>query len=106
MFIIDKEKAKEILVAELDYKPSEAQVFLIDYPPIHDELADSVRQWFENRTVSDFNVYGLTLIEVMKTRRRNFLLAIRELNLLLNPDLTDDDRNRLLRLLRKPPKIL
>lgn len=106
MLIVDKTKVKEILVNELGYKPSEAEVFLVDFPSIHDELAPTVEQWLKDRSVNDVSVNGLALSELMRNRHRNFLLAVRELNLLLDPNLTPEKQNKLTAILRKPLRIL
>jgi hypothetical protein len=45
MYVINKAQAKEILINELGYSPTDADLYLRDFPPIHAELADAVEQW-------------------------------------------------------------
>ncbi len=102
MYTIDKEKAKKILVTELGYPPGTADVFLRDFPPLHDELAEPVNRWLEDRTVQDVSVCGLSMSEVMRTQRYNVLLAAKYMNRLLDPALPPERREKLVASLRKP----
>lgn len=102
MLKIDKKQAKAILIAEQGFSPIAADAFLSDFPPIHDELAESVSRWLKDRTVLDVDVAGVTVQEVMQARGDHFLMAVRLLNRLLDADVSPDQRERMARLLRCP----
>jgi len=102
MFILDKERAKRILTDELGYNPVSADLFLRDYPPIHDELAAAVQAWLKDRTILDVSVLGLSISDIMRVRHSHFLMAVQDLNRLLDPDLSEEDRQRMVRILSKP----
>lgn len=102
MYQINKEKAKKILVTELNYKPTNADIYLQDYPPIHDELSEAVNQWLEDRSIKNISISGLSIKEIMETRRCHFLMAVQNLNRMLDEDLTPHQRERLIEILKKP----
>ena len=102
MMTLEKARAKEILVTELGYTRTEADSYLRDYPPIHDELALGVDRWLEDRTILDTSVMGIAITEIMQLQHAHFLMAVQELNRLLDNDLTPAQRDRLVEILRKP----
>jgi len=102
MLQLDASQAKRILVTELGYSSLGADMFLRDFPPIHEELAEAVSRWMADRTVLDVEVAGLTLTELMRVRRAHFLMAVRLLNRLLDSDVDPDNRVRLARILHRP----
>src|SRR3972149_6798819 len=102
MYILDKDKAQEILVTELGYKSHEAALFLRGFPPLHDELAGAVQHWLEDRTITDVEGEGATIREIMQSQGYHFLLAVKEMNRLLDDNISLDDRQRLADILRKP----
>jgi hypothetical protein len=102
MLTINKQEAQKILVSELDYETHQAELFLEDYPVIHEELEEAVKKWFEDRTIMNFDVEGIAISEFMKIRNYNFLLAIKELNKLFDKDITEKEREKLKRLIIKP----
>lgn len=100
MLKIDTRQAREILIAELGFSPIAADAFLSDFPPIHDELAESVSRWLTDRTVLDVDVAGVTIRELMQARGDHFLMAVRLL--LLDADVSPAQRERMASLLRRP----
>jgi len=102
MYTIDKEEAHKILTTELNYSPTEAALFLEDFPEIHDKLADAVKSWLENKTFEDVSIDGISIKEVMKIHKYNFLLAVRTLNGLLDEDITPEFRQGMAERLKKP----
>ncbi|MCS6880462.1 MAG: hypothetical protein RMK84_05120 [Oscillochloridaceae bacterium] len=102
MLTIDKVRAKEVLVTELNYHPVSAECFLQNYPPIHEELGKVVESWLEDRTIPDFSVNGLSIREIMQVQSCNFLVAVKYLNQLLDPELAPAERERLVAMLRRP----
>lgn len=106
MFTLDKEKAKEILVSELGQSPGSAEVYVRDYPQIHDQLAEAVKRWLQDRTVLDVKVDSLSISEVMRVQRCHFLAAIFLLNRLLDQDVTEEKRKRLIENLHRPMRRL
>ena len=102
MYKIDKEKAKHILTTELGYTPARAELYLKDYPLIHNELAEAAKSWMEDRSKLDVSVFGISIKEYMKIQHCHFLMAVRDLNHLLDKDIPPERRTRLVELLRKP----
>jgi serine kinase of HPr protein (carbohydrate metabolism regulator) len=100
--IIDKVKAKEILVGELGYKPYEADIYLKDYPELFGELAPAVEKWFEDRTISDVSVKGVSIKDLMRIHKCHFLMAVSELNPLFKPDMTEEKKTEYARIIQKP----
>lgn len=92
MLELDKKQAKAILITELGFSSFDAEWFLRSYPRIHDELAEAVTRWLADRVVLDAGVGGVTIKEVMQTRGDHFLMAVRLLNRLLDPDIAIDQR--------------
>ncbi|HOT98984.1 MAG TPA: hypothetical protein PLO13_08340 [Anaerolineaceae bacterium] len=102
MYQIDKPAARKIMVEEQGYSPQKVDRLLADYPPIHEPLADAVKQWLEDRTISSVKVEGLEIQQVMQDQHYHFLVAIKKLNLLLDESTPTDERKRLLEDLRTP----
>ncbi len=101
MYILDKNKAEEILTKELNYNDHTAKGFLEHFPPIHDELSHAVEKWLEDRTIEDVEVYGLSIKEIMSVNENeSFLNAIKMLNALYDKD--EEERTNFIRILRKP----
>lgn len=100
---VDSEKAKRILVEELGYTPHKADIFLERFPLINDELVGIVETWLECREIQDVTIEGLSLTELMKIQRCHFLIAIGYLNHLLDEDLSAQEKQEYLEMLRTPP---
>ena len=86
MYTLDKEKTKVILTEELGYDPGEADFYLDHYPPLHDQLEEAVKRWFDDRTVIDVAIEGITIQEVMHSQSTHFLNAVSSLNDFLTRD--------------------
>lgn len=102
MLVLDKAKVKKILTEELGYDPIDADLFLKDYPPIHNELIEAVQRWLQDRTVVDVKISGVSVSEVMQASGCNFLVAIRDMDRLLDPGLSEERRRQMAESLRQP----
>jgi hypothetical protein len=102
MQVIDIQKARSILINREKLKPFLADLILKDYPALEDALAAAVEQWLASGTFDNIEVEGLTIKQVMQLRRSNFMVAVKELNRLLDPALSAETRNRLRDILNKP----
>jgi len=105
MFIVNKTELKKILVDEFTFKPYQADLFLSDYPPIYEPLVPAIQRWLMDRNILDISIEGLTIQDVIRKRQCNFLMAIREMNRLLDPALTSDIRKLIIEDLRNSPII-
>lgn len=102
MFTLDRTRAKDILVTELGYEPIAAEIYLRDYPQLHDQFAAAMERWLSDRSVTDAEFVGLKIDEVMRARGDHFLEVVRLLNRLLDDDVPDDQRKHLAESLRRP----
>ncbi len=101
MFDIDKEKVKQALIVD------GVQIWQIDrllekYPKLHEQMMNALNVWLENRTVSDIQIEGLSISDVMNTRRCHFLVAIRDLDRFYDENLIGDERDQWVRILKSP----
>lgn len=106
MYAIDKSRARKIMVEEQGYAAQKVDRLLADYPPIHEPLAGAVKQWLEDRTILPVSVEGLTIPQVMQDQHYHFLVAVKNLNILIDASVPEDERKRLLRALRVPAVFL
>jgi len=102
MYHIDKDRVRKILVDEMQFPEFDVDVFLHDFPSLHDRLSSAVEQWLQDRTVADTVVEGLSIKDVMRKRRSHFLAAIRDLNILLDERIPAERRQRFKETLEKP----
>jgi len=102
MYALDKELARKVLLDELNYHPFDVDLFLRDYPPLHDDLGRAVDQWLTDRTVADVAVEGLSIQQVMRRRRSHFLAAVRDLNTLLDETIPAEKRRKFRDILSRP----
>ena len=101
MFNLDKVRAKTILVSELGYNSTDADLYLKDYPQLHDELREAVQRWLNDRSISDTTVYGVSIEDVMHARGSHFLMAVSAINRLFDTELSPVQRERMLDNLRQ-----
>jgi len=101
MYELDKDLARSVLLKQ-GHAPYQVDILLKNYPPLQDELGMVVEKWLQNQESPDLDVDGLTLKDVMETRRSHFLVAMRDLNHLLDPALTDEERVQWRRILTTP----
>lgn len=94
MYNLDKEQVKKILIEEMKLPAFDVELFLKDFPPLHDSLSSAVEQWLKDRTIGEIVVEGLTIKDVMKKRRCHFLVALRDLNVLLDESIPVEKRQR------------
>lgn len=106
MLILDKEQVKSILINEFGYTSIGADSYLRRYPPIHDELVPTIQQWLKDRSVQDVNTHGLSIREIMRIQNFHFLEAVKYLNVLLDEDLSSDDRDELIDFYRTPIPVM
>ncbi len=101
MYELDKERVKKILIEEMKFPAFDVELFLRDFPPLHDSLSSAVEQWLKDRTIGDVVVEGLAIQDVMKKRRCHFLAALRDLNVLLDESVSVEKRQRFKETLQK-----
>lgn len=101
MYILDKERISKILVAE-KLNSSQIHYMLDNYPPIDDTLGVIIEQWLNNKEIPSFEIEGISLKNVMAMRHSHFLVAIRDLNKLLDPALTPEKHDQWRRILTTP----
>ncbi|MCI0558928.1 MAG: hypothetical protein MN733_10565 [Nitrososphaera sp.] len=92
MYKIDKEKVRKILIEELGYVPNKADLFLKDYPPLHEKLGAAVEQWLKDRTVANVSIEGLSIDGVMEKQQTNFLVTVKNLNELMDESIPIEER--------------
>ena len=102
MYELDKEQVKKILIEEMKLPAFDVELFLRDFPPLHDSLSSAVEQWLKDRTITEVVVEGLAITDVMKKRRSHFLAALRDLNILLDENIPVEKRQRYKETLKKP----
>lgn len=92
MYQLDKQKAKQVLLDEgLDRLLVDS--FVENYPPLDDSLGVVVDQWLTDRQIPALEMEGISLREVMEKRASHFLKAIRDLNRLVDPTLTAEQKS-------------
>jgi hypothetical protein len=106
MYKINKTKARKILIDEEHFLPLNADRMLKDFPPIQEPLAQAVQKWLEDRTIVDISVEGLTIKKVIHDQGYHFLIAVKNLNKLLDQTIPEDERKNLLKALKIPSVFL
>ncbi|MHB8806570.1 MAG: hypothetical protein ACYC59_03210 [Anaerolineaceae bacterium] len=101
MYFLDIERAAHILESE-QINPGKIQYILNNYPPLNDKLGLAVEQWLNNQPISNVEVEGLLLSDVMEKRHSHFLSAIRDMNKLLDPTLPHEKHDQWRRILSTP----
>lgn len=101
MYELDKAKAAKILQKQ-GFTINEINTLLQKYPKLDDSLGPVVEKWLQDQETPNLEVDGLILKDVMKIRRSHFLVAVRDLNQLLNPALKDEKRMQWRRILTTP----
>lgn len=101
MYELDKHLARNALLKQ-GHAPYQVEITLKSYPPLQDDLGEAVKKWLNDQIIPDLVVDGLKVKEVMKTRRSNFLIAVRDLNRLLDASLSDEKRAQWRRILTTP----
>ena len=91
MYILDKEKARKVLM-ENKLTPFQVDNLLKYYPPLPDKMGIYVEQWLIDQIIPEIVIEGISLRDVMQKRRSHFLVALRELGRLLDPNLTPEKR--------------
>ncbi len=99
---LDKEKVRKVLMEEEHLPSFRVDLILKEFPPIDEALATAVKQWLEKRSFDDVQVDGLSISEVMRLRRCHFLIAVKDLARLQDPELPAESRRRLREILSKP----
>lgn len=99
---VEKAELKNILIKELGFSEIAAELNSSHFPDLHEKLEGPMKKWLDDRSVEDVEVEGVTLREVMDAHGGKFLEAISGLNDLLVKDLTDEEREALKVLLKKP----
>ncbi|MES0490271.1 MAG: hypothetical protein ABUK01_09780 [Leptospirales bacterium] len=102
MYELDKETVKKILVEEMNLPAFDVDLFLRDFPPLHNSFSLPIEQWLKNRTIADLVIEGLTIQEVMEKQQSHFLAAVRDLNILLDEKIPIEKRKSFNEILRTP----
>lgn len=102
MYQLDVNMVKQILIEEENYPIHKVELLLKDYPPIHPQLEDALKQWLQDRTVSDVVVDGLSISQVMSNRQTHFIVAIRDLSQLLDENIPVEKRSKSREILGTP----
>jgi hypothetical protein len=98
MYILDKTRARKVLLDQ-NIKPHQADRLLEHLSPVPDRLGHFIDQWLQDQTVPDVEIDGITLKQVMDNHHSHFLIAICDLAMLLDPDLTTEKRTQWRRIL-------
>ncbi len=101
MYELNKEKIREILRQE-QVKAVSIESLLKHFPPLPDELGKLVETWMATRLVPDLVIDGISIHDVMQVRECHFLVALREMRKLLEPDLSTEERAQWRRILTTP----
>lgn len=102
MVRVDKEKFREVLVKE-GRSPDKVEEMLEEYPEeLDNRLKPAIDNWVKDGTVVDTEFGGLSIKEVMENRQLAFPIAIRELNRLLDENLSEEERGELRETLGTP----
>jgi len=101
MYQLDKQQAKRVLLDEgLD--PLLVESFIENYPSLSDSLGEVVDQWLADRKIPALEIEGISLHELMEKRDSHFLKAVRDLNRILDPTLTADQKANWKRIITTP----
>ena len=103
MYHLDLNKAKEILEEE-GHDSTQIGILLKNYPPLYDELKSAMDVWLEKREILDLDIKGFSIHDVIEKRSCHFFVAIRDLNRLLDPNLSAEKCEQWKRILSTPVK--
>ncbi|NMB69850.1 hypothetical protein GYA27_01435 [candidate division WWE3 bacterium] len=95
MYLIDKTKAKNILISE-GYQEQDINLLLEDYPELYDDLGSVIDIWLNTKNFVDFTYEGISLSQIMNTRGEHIITAAKTMNRLLNPNLSPEEKTRLI----------
>ncbi|NMB60855.1 MAG: hypothetical protein GYA18_00775 [Chloroflexi bacterium] len=101
MYQLDKDLARSVLLKQ-GHATYQIDILLKNYPSLQDEMGVVVEKWLRDQKIPDLEVDGLSIREVMETRRSSFLVAVRDLNRLLDASLPDEKRTQWRRILTTP----
>lgn len=101
MYQVDKQRAYRVLL-ESGFDKISIESFLKNFPALDDSLRTPVEEWLENQQVPELVVDGVSIQDVIEKRRSHFLKAIRDLNRLLDPNLTPEQHDNWKRIITTP----
>jgi hypothetical protein len=101
MYILDKSRARKVLLAQ-NLKPHQADRLVERFSPVPDRLGHFIEQWLEDQTIPDIVIDGITVKQVMDNHHSHFLIAINDLAILMDPDLSPEKRTQWRRILSTP----
>jgi glutamate mutase epsilon subunit len=101
MYFLDKERAIHNLKLE-KITDEKINYFLDNYPVIDDKLGTVLEQWMNGQPITDVEIDGIILSEVMQKRQAHLLSAIRDMNKLLDPALSPETKAQWHRILSRP----
>jgi len=83
-----KDKIKEILMKELNYSEYAADTTADDLINIHLQLQPAFQKWFEKREITNMEVMGVSIKQLMEQRGYTFPSALISMDwLLTEPDI-------------------
>ncbi len=101
MYLLDEDRVRNILVEE-GFDPRQIDLLLKNFPPLHDDLKPAVDVWLDNRLITDVSVDNISIHDVMTQRKCHFIIAIRDMNRLLDPNITPEKREQWRRIITTP----
>jgi hypothetical protein len=102
MYQPDPKRVQHMLEMQYDYPPGIARDVAANTPPLRDEFAAAIEAWLRGDELPSVSVEGITLAEVIRSRRCNPLVAARMLGDLLDEGLPTDQRDSLRSMLTTP----
>lgn len=102
MYVLDKDRARDVLLEEKRIPPHQVEKFLDRFPPLHAKLGEIVDQWLDTQTIPNVVIDGISLEEVTRIRHCHFLVAVRDLNKILDPNLSPEKRDQWRKILTTP----
>ncbi len=86
MVTIDTSLVRNILTNEQSYTQNQADLLTRDINPLQNELEETLSNWMQDRTITNYNVEGLNMNHLIQNNNRNFIPALGLLNKLLDTE--------------------
>jgi len=91
MYLLDKERVRKVLLTQ-KFNPAQVERLLRNYPPLPDTLGVLVEQWLSDQIIPELEIAGISLKHAMEIRHSHFLVTIRDMRNLLDPNITEEKR--------------
>ena len=87
-----KEEIVEILMKELDYSEHAAELTADDLIKIHPQLHPALQKWLDTRIITNVEVLGFSIKQLMEQREYTFPSALISMDwLLTEPDIAKEE---------------